>query len=1335
MVITARMPLYGADAQQSAQADQSSSYEWKFRDVDVSALTQRLSSIGISIPVELKGTISSKLRVDVPWTDLRNARAWRMGGTLTSDELTIDGVTITNLDVVIEYSDGDLSLEQLTIRVPDKSTEDPAIVGLVTGHAVMELVPRGKFTATLDAEGVPLAVFSSVFEELLPVAGVLSGSLTAEADVNRLRDPTAWNVEGPVKVQQFTLNHSSPMEAGTQLELSEGVVTARGFNVQMQESQITGDATLSLLGRRNWSAEATVDFRDLGSVLRMVSRSLEIAGLQGISDALSGALRGTAKLSGTLLPFSRTGSGRVVMTDLRLEPPTSLAKWLPLGPVPIERLDLDYDLQPDLLKLANISATVAGGKLKGAASVSLEKPKFHATLVLSEVRPNRILAEPFASDGTLQANVEVTIPIDKAKDLSLWNLTSNLAVSELSYSEWKLTKFRTGDMRLQEGKLTMPRLTADLDGKPVRLSLTLGVEPPYQIDAEYDLTELRLKNLDSLAQLSGWPDSLGGELSVNGEISGTLQPMALTSTGRAVGAALRVNRHQIDKLQTTYALSPDSFALAELVASLYGGSATGEATVSLGDELGARARLEWSDVDAGAVITRSLEPPIAATGRSDGMLSLSVPDGCLGRRDAWHGVANVALGEFQFCDFELRDIDPIALVLQDGELSIRNFDAVLDGEPVHAELALGIQPPWELDARFDLPKLRLDRLGSFPQLSMLKDRLSGRITLTGEAHGQLDPLALTGEGSAAIEPFTYAGYTVDRIGLDYELSDQSLRISGIDSEAWNGDVVGAAEIPLTLQTSGAADLQFQRIDIGRLLDQAVEESYEVQGAANGRLQIAVSAGQLYRPEAWDVVADVQIPEVRLQNLAVASMEAEARQQHGRLEFEAAGRALDGSWQLAGDREGPWLTSDGLIDPGKGSLTLQGANVGRLARVWVPALSDQLQALLDLTGAWEVTSEGLAWNADAGMAELSFAGRVIGQGLSLRLVGLNQGFRLEELSGSLAGGRLDASADADLSKPQPIDFRLNLRRADLEQLKLVDPQLSDVPLQGLVDLNLSGEAGRTWRMRGAAAGRNGRVAAFPFRTARFPVTFDWQPESGQLRLQSASGHVSLPSGRMTGGVKLRRTAGTMIDGDYRFYDVRLQSLLRELGVTTRIARGRASGTLTISGRNVRSIDDLEVRLFADLRDAQPMNMPVLSQIRSFVPGAAASGATRFQDGRLEALLRGDVIEISRLSLASSQLQVYVNGRVNRNGRLNLDAVVSSGQGENPVLAQLLLKRLVATSAPPVGALLLANDYLANRVVHLTIRGTIRQPVIQVKPFESLGEEAVRFFLRESIGVSG
>src|SRR5205085_266913 len=110
-----------------------------------------------------------------------------------------------------------------------------------------------------------------------------------------------------------------------------------------------------------------------------------------------------------------------------------------------------------------------------------------------------------------------------------------------------------------------------------------------------------------------------------------------------------------------------------------------------------------------------------------------------------------------------------------------------------------------------------------------------------------------------------------------------------------------------------------------------------------------------------------------------------------------------------------------------------------------------------------------------------------------------------------------------------------------------------------------------------------------------------------------------------------------------------------------------------------------------------------------------------------LARG-VFHIQRFSLTGTVLQLIFEGDVTLAGRLDLEVTAASGNfGVNSRGFQLLGLRLPALGPLPLTLVVDASAFLANRIVHLRITGTIDNPVVRVEPTALLSQEAVRYFL--------
>lgn len=204
-----------AAATDGGDADQAKTFRywtttWSFQDFDVDTLTRRLARIGLELPVSLAGDATVRLEVSVPLNGLRNARAYRFQGMLTSEALRIDEVTFRDLGVYLDYADGRLTLSQLRGQLRQ---------GRFTGQGSAQLVPREGFETSLTLRGLDLAPISELLarfdlgDPARPLRGQFDADLRASGQVETVADPLTWEAEGRADVADFAAGESAPFSA------------------------------------------------------------------------------------------------------------------------------------------------------------------------------------------------------------------------------------------------------------------------------------------------------------------------------------------------------------------------------------------------------------------------------------------------------------------------------------------------------------------------------------------------------------------------------------------------------------------------------------------------------------------------------------------------------------------------------------------------------------------------------------------------------------------------------------------------------------------------------------------------------------------------------------------------------------------------------------------------------------------------------------------------------------------------------------------------------------------------------------------------------------------
>jgi hypothetical protein len=1306
--------------------------EWSFDDVDVATLARRLARVGLELPVSLSGRVSGTLSVGVPWGALSDARAWRLGGTLTSNQLSVDDWTVRNARARLAYRDGVLRLEELRLQAPPQGAELAPNDELLTGAAAMELVPRGQFTASTTVRGLSISQFLRRLAGLAQVGGQLSGSLNGEVDVDQLAELQAWRISGPVSLEGLTFRESPSGDVTAQLALRDGVLTAERAKLTLGPATITTDGRLSLVGEQKWNVTAILNVPELPALLDLLEELLEVEAIgQAAASLAGGSISATAELNGALTQRTINASGPAELSNVEIQPPADLQARLPLKPVRIATLAFDYALADEALRLSQIVATLAGGRATGEAIIPLGDGDATTALEWNSLRLTEILAEPFVGSGTTNGSLNLTVPNGQWGDFSLWQLQTNVNVTEIRYGEWSIANIQTGNVTLAEGRLRVPAFAAQVDGQPLTASVDMLLAAPHSIDATFNLARFPLPSLRRVPQFAEYANRFDGVVAASGRFSGTWQPLRLSGDGRIAGRSIRLDQYAVDSIELDFAASPDQVVLSNINAAVYRGAVAGSATVALGEAPGATAALEWTGVDAAAATRGLLGPPITAAGATSGSVSITIPPGALNDRARWTGAGAMQLDQLSIYELPFLQLRAAQVQLANGRLSLPQVTATLDGRSVTASAALAIAAPHVYNAELRFDQVRVEHLGTLLQVGWLRDGGRGRVDFTAKLQGLLDPLELAAVGTVAGGSVTLFGHPIDRISFAYDYTKESLALTGVDATLYDGRLSGEVRVPLVDGAEGSARVAWNHIDVGRSLGALVELPVELSGHSDGTANVAIPAGALNRLAEWNVDARVSLPNLSAAGLTVASLDANLRQQNRELAYTATGSLFGGVLRAEGNRDAT-DPGEGLSALGDVELTLRGASLSTATQAALEPSErpGPIEGTFDVTLLGSNTDRGWAWRSDLTVAQVRASGVAITDGVQLRISGDERLVRIEQLSGQFAGGQLSGSGRWLIGGQRAPVFRIALRSAQMERLAALG-DLDESPVAGPIDIELAVRPGAVWRISGAVGTGQGALSGLRFSNVRIPLDAEWHPASGRLRLQAPTVAISLAGGRITGRLTAQRTAGWMLDGAFRFFRVDFVTLVRQFGSASQYGSGRLTGTLTLTGRNMRTVNDLQATLQADLEDSQAGNLPILSDLWNYIPGASST-ATRFQEGRLEARLARGVITVQQLTLASSQLDLYITGTINLAGRLALEAIVYTGQQENPLLARFLLQRFAEVAAPPAALLASANDFLSNRVLRLEIRGTIHRPIIRVRPLAILRDEIVRYMLRRAAG---
>lgn len=398
--------------------------DWSFSNIDVNSLLSRLQAIGIAVPIEADGIVSVDLAVSVPLTRLRDGKAYRLQGKITSQRLRVQRMVLEDLQADVVYRDGVMALKPARARwseIQGGSIADQ--VGEFSGDVSIELLPLGNLQANLQANDIPIGSIQELIrgtpgdidskagadrdraEQTVAATrleGLFDGLIRASVPMRSLRSIEAWDVEGRLAASGFRMGESKPVsiESGA-ITLRDAVLRAERLTVVSRETpDARADVSIAaeLTGRQHVELWLQANDVSLSACSKaMTGSSLASGKLDLVAHADGDLATAKFKLSGQVaspqLSFAGIDLGLIEHAFQANEREFTLS---PIDPVAaqsrsgmmVRSLQGEYTLTEDAWTLHRFSARLLDGVIDGSGSIARkEQGRHNARLVWSGIRP------------------------------------------------------------------------------------------------------------------------------------------------------------------------------------------------------------------------------------------------------------------------------------------------------------------------------------------------------------------------------------------------------------------------------------------------------------------------------------------------------------------------------------------------------------------------------------------------------------------------------------------------------------------------------------------------------------------------------------------------------------------------------------------------------------------------------------------------------------------------------------------------------------------------------------------------------------------------------------
>jgi hypothetical protein len=273
------------------------------------SLSQLVKNLGVNVPYAVDGTLSFQVKASFPTDAPGDLKAYKFHGTAQVTDLTVEGLRIPQADADVVYEQGVLTLTSLKGRFAPSGKEAP---GAFQGGARFQVVPLGPLSADLALDRAPLGQLVALAVKDIPVAGALSGKVSARAPGDKLKDAKAWAAVGTFTSDRVDALGLGIEKANLIARVENGELKVTNLQGLLEGAPLGAVGRVTLAGRYPFQANVTLRDWDVATLKRLSPQFRP-------PIALAGRFSTSVDVSGTLRPLEVKAAGDARASDLVLD--------------------------------------------------------------------------------------------------------------------------------------------------------------------------------------------------------------------------------------------------------------------------------------------------------------------------------------------------------------------------------------------------------------------------------------------------------------------------------------------------------------------------------------------------------------------------------------------------------------------------------------------------------------------------------------------------------------------------------------------------------------------------------------------------------------------------------------------------------------------------------------------------------------------------------------------------------------------------------------------------------------------------------------------------------
>ena len=315
----------------------------KLKDVDLAPFVKEL---GVPLPENVSAKLSFQAKASIPVDNANDLKLYKVKGAAQLHQVKFGDLVIDEITSDIDYERGILRLPNLQGKMAEQGT--------LSGNAVAEVAPLGPVRFSLAVNNIPLAEIAKATGKDIPIAGNLSGNLTATGNIQNIADLTTWTAVASLASPKLVILGMEVNAPAADLALDKGRATLTGFKATVEGAPMSASADLALVAPYTFQVKLAVPQADLAMLNRLAPDFR-------LPVSIVGKFGTQATAKGTLSPLAFVTEGNAAGTNLKIED------------VLVQKASFRFAATEKSLAIQDLALDLYDGHVNGAATIPLQE--------------------------------------------------------------------------------------------------------------------------------------------------------------------------------------------------------------------------------------------------------------------------------------------------------------------------------------------------------------------------------------------------------------------------------------------------------------------------------------------------------------------------------------------------------------------------------------------------------------------------------------------------------------------------------------------------------------------------------------------------------------------------------------------------------------------------------------------------------------------------------------------------------------------------------------------------------------------------------------------------